>query len=201
MDSQGFQNTSDAVAGFGDEVTFGGTNAVRDLMGTNDVVKKCSTSYKVGGYTGVASSFVTPAGIAKQGGTTIGKSFVNGGKGIWGKITPSKYPTIEYSRTKFPFIAENIYQAQKSGAPKVLTKISGKQASENRKNSLRGIPASPKGMSRDEYPFASSKEGGKGARVMDVPISEQHSQGGTMRAFYNKNNIKDGDKFRVRVIK
>lgn len=42
---------------------------------------------------------------------------------------------------------------------------------------------------------------GAGARIMDVPRSEQSSQGGTMANFYRKNNIIDGDKFRVRVIK
>lgn len=77
MDSQGFKNTSDGISGFADEITLGGVGLVQEAMGTSDMVDKCSTAYKVGGYTGVAGSFVTPAGIAKQGGTTIGKSFVN----------------------------------------------------------------------------------------------------------------------------
>lgn len=81
MDSQAFQNFSDVVAGFGDAVTFDGTTAIHELMGTSSVINKCSTSYKVGGWTGVAGSFVTPAGFAKQGGTTIGKSFINVFKG------------------------------------------------------------------------------------------------------------------------
>jgi hypothetical protein len=38
--------------------------------------------------------------------------------------------------------------------------------------------------SRDEYPFASSKEGGRGARVMCVPVSEQLTQSADLPDFY-----------------
>ena len=42
------------------------------------------------------------------------------------------------------------------------------------------------GNSLDEYPFASSKQGGAGANVKSVPASEQNIQGGTMSSFYKK---------------
>lgn len=36
----------------------------------------------------------------------------------------------------------------------------------------------------DEYPFASTQQGGIGATVMLVPKVEQDAQGGTLNAFY-----------------
>ena len=50
-----------------------------------------------------------------------------------------------------------------------------------------------------EFPFASTKEGEKGARVKEVPAREQSVQGGKLSQFYQRNNIKDGDKFKVKV--
>jgi RHS repeat-associated protein len=55
-------------------------------------------------------------------------------------------------------------------------------------------------QSCDEYPFASTKEGGLGAQVMGVPYSEQIIQGSTISAFYATNKIKNGDPFLVTVI-
>ena len=54
---------------------------------------------------------------------------------------------------------------------------------------VQGVP--------DEYPFASTYEGGKGAFVADVPQSEQNIQGGVLAQFYRIYGIQDGDQFKV----
>lgn len=50
----------------------------------------------------------------------------------------------------------------------------------------------------DEYPFASTREGGAGASVRCVPSGTNSSQGGTLSQFYK--NLKDGDYFCVKVV-
>ncbi|MBI4492580.1 MAG: hypothetical protein HY690_07285 [Chloroflexi bacterium] len=61
------------------------------------------------------------------------------------------------------------------------------------------------GMSCDEYPFASTYEGGDGslsalgraASTAPVPVYEQNRQGGAIGSFVVRNNLRDGDKFTV----
>lgn len=62
----------------------------------------------------------------------------------------------------------------------------------------------PKGKSCDEYPFASTAEGGTALPKDDhgfafVPVAEQNSQSGLITAFYNADRVLDGDAFRVSV--
>ena len=68
-----------------------------------------------------------------------------------------------------------------------------------KRDALRGEKAASPGKSLDEYPFASTKEGGKGASVEAVSVKEQSIQGGQLSQFYKKNKIKDGDSFNVEV--
>jgi RHS repeat-associated protein len=44
--------SAQVFAAAGDKVSFGFTNWVRDKMGTNDVIDKCSLAYQIGGYVG-----------------------------------------------------------------------------------------------------------------------------------------------------
>ncbi len=110
-------------------------------------------------------------------------------------------PVLQFSRSKMPNIADNIDEAIEAGHPTVLTREAAEDAIKaNRRAALKGTPKAKKGQSLDEYPFASSKEGGAGANVKSVPVKEQSIQGGTMSSFYQKNNIQDGDKFIVEII-
>jgi hypothetical protein len=61
---------------------------------------------------------------------------------------------------------------------------------------LEGVP-NIRPLSRDEYPFASSMEGGSGAWVGHVPISQQNAQGAIMKNFFKQNNIQAGSQYRV----
>jgi hypothetical protein len=65
------------------------------------------------------------------------------------------------------------------------------QRKANRLDALRGEPPCENSFkSRDEYPYASSKEGdtntGKKARVMCVPKGEQDTQRGDVQTFYGR---------------
>ncbi len=96
-------------------------------------------------------------------------------------------PILKFSRKKMPNIADNIDEAIETGQPKVLARETDKSAiSANRRNALKGVDDAIDGNSLDEYPFASSKEGGVGANVKSVPVKEQNIQGGTMSSFYKK---------------
>ncbi|MEE9336367.1 MAG: NucA/NucB deoxyribonuclease domain-containing protein [Granulosicoccaceae bacterium] len=112
----------------------------------------------------------------------------------------SDLPTVVFTHEKTPGIAKNIEKAQANGHPDVINRLEGKLAIDNnRREALRGHNKASSGYSLDEYPFASSKQGGKGAQVAPVKVTEQHSQGGTLSSFYDKNNIKDGDAFKVEI--
>ncbi|KAL1957772.1 hypothetical protein VTO42DRAFT_5490 [Malbranchea cinnamomea] len=53
------------------------------------------------------------------------------------------------------------------------------------------------GDSCDEFPFASTKEGGKGAQLRCVPRKENSSEGGQLSRFYKK--LSNGEKFNVAI--
>lgn len=56
-----------------------------------------------------------------------------------------------------------------------------------------GLSYSTFGNSCDEFPFASTQEGGSGARLRCVDSTENSSEGGQLGAFYR--TINDGDQF------
>lgn len=106
-------------------------------------------------------------------------------------------PELKISASKYPELAENILQAQKAGHSNVLTH--GGNAAANRAGALDGVP-NIKGLSRDEYPFASSMQGGQGSWVGHVPASQQNAQGALIKNFVQQNGIKPGDQYRVVVV-
>ena len=61
--------------------------------------------------------------------------------------------------------------------------------------SNNSLPYSSFGDSCDEFPFASTQEGGKGAILRCVDRSENSSEGGQLRAFYR--SLNDGDEFGI----
>jgi hypothetical protein len=105
-------------------------------------------------------------------------------------------PTVAFDFLKTPELADNIWQAQKAGHPEVLTRGPVGIDSINRPLALEGVPEI---LSRDEYPFASTLEGGAGAWVGHVPPAQNSSQGGILMNFYRKFGIKPGDQFQVEV--
>ncbi|RVU34866.1 hypothetical protein EOI86_18680 [Hwanghaeella grinnelliae] len=109
-------------------------------------------------------------------------------------------PVFQVSKSTTPGIARNIENALSKGAPSTLNRVTSKsQIRQNRRNALRGQEAPGPNRSLDEYPFASTKQGGSGACVAAACAPEQNIQGGQLSQFYSKNNIKDGDAFSVRI--
>ncbi|CAB3986524.1 Hypothetical predicted protein [Paramuricea clavata] len=111
------------------------------------------------------------------------------------------YPTITFpcgAGTVMPNVCRNMRNAIAKGHPTLLQRITDKKAiDKNRRDSgCTKMPKTP-GNNCDEYPFASSKQGGKGAETMLVPIRENCKQGGLLGGFYKKNGIKDGDYYNV----
>jgi hypothetical protein len=94
----------------------------------------------------------------------------------------------------------HIRDAIASGKPMILTYDSDLDARDERRGqALKGIPCE-KCMVRDEYPFASTFEGGPGASVRLVPAWEQHFQGAQIGALVRINKLVTGDKIIVRLI-
>jgi hypothetical protein len=120
---------------------------------------------------------------------TVGRGPFAAGRGL---------PVFEIDRRLLPQLADNIRHAQRAGHPDVLTRAAIGANAGNRRNALTGVPHVP-GLTRDEYPFASTVEGGAGAWVGHI-LGVENSRGGTLLGdFYRTHGIRPGDCFTVRV--
>ncbi len=128
-----------------------------------------------------------------------------------GCIFPGFTPVMT-SMQRLPHIAANIRRIQsrgghygRFGSGHPLHHIT--DAAQQRRNHDFLCPPSrprPPGMQCDEYPFASTREGGSGVPPNSrgwawVPAGEQRSQGGLINSFYNANRVLNGDAFWVQV--
>jgi len=96
-------------------------------------------------------------------------------------------------------VAKNVEKGIAQGAPTILYRQANKsQQRRNRRATLRGQTAAGPGKSLDEYLFASTRQGG--ACVSPVCATQNSSSGGKLGQFFNKNKIKDGDAFDVKVV-
>ena len=102
-------------------------------------------------------------------------------------------PTVVFSRSRAPGIAQNFDDAVANGAPTRLNRVGSAARDANRRAALRGQDPAPAGQSLDEYPFACSAQGGCGATVGAVPAGEQSYQGGVLSQFFQGNGIGVGD--------
>ncbi|WP_018681321.1 NucA/NucB deoxyribonuclease domain-containing protein [Actinokineospora enzanensis] len=96
---------------------------------------------------------------------------------------------------RMPFIARNIQLAWGDGITSILTRNSAKQPTNRAAACGSFVPKH--GGSCDEYAFATTDEGGSGARTEEVPLREQRCQGGAITAGYAKAKIGQGDSFLV----
>ncbi len=133
---------------------------------------------------------------------TIGR----GQRCVWADFTP----TIAFSAAQLPEIAAHVQRAQAAGQPggrpsgRPLERLTGPQVNRNRRASCprslvrRFRRARPDG-SCDEYPFASSAQGGSGSSVANVAQRENSSQGGQLGGFYDRERILLNDAYWVAV--
>ncbi|AUS79578.1 hypothetical protein C1701_15875 [Actinoalloteichus sp. AHMU CJ021] len=97
---------------------------------------------------------------------------------------------------RMPHITRNISPAWSEGKEHVLTR-SGVSRHANYKAACGGFVKKHVDGSCDEYAFASTVQGGIGARTEEVPAREQDCQGGTPAAAYRWQGIRAGDDFLV----
>jgi Deoxyribonuclease NucA/NucB len=116
-----------------------------------------------------------------------------------GCANPSYTPTYVISSSTYPDIAK-FDKAQIAGHPSwaTLTRVSPAQADKNRSVACKGFKPPP-GKSCDEFPYASTSQGGAGAARTAVNKKENSSQGGNLVGFYNANRLFYGEKFHVKV--
>jgi len=115
--------------------------------------------------------------------------------------------TINFDGNRLPCIAYNVATAQANGAPANLTRTTDAAIiGGNRGASCGPARATVAQLNRDagvvfyscdEYPFASTNQGGINAQVMIVPLAENNSQGGQLGAFYRQNGIGNNDGFQA----
>lgn len=112
-------------------------------------------------------------------------------------------PVLEINALNYPNLAENIWHAQMAGHPRTLTFGSNKKYNRKEAMTVRDEIFSgqiPRILSRDEYPFACTKEGGAASWVGHIPPRENSAQGGLIAALIKRYDLKEGDSFEVRVI-
>ncbi|MGH9622573.1 MAG: NucA/NucB deoxyribonuclease domain-containing protein [Bryobacteraceae bacterium] len=119
-----------------------------------------------------------------------------------GCVNPLYIPLYILSSAQYPNVASTIrpyLNAHPNGDQ--LNRVSATQGAMNRNIACSGFvpdPTVPNG-SCDEYPFATSAQGGAGAHTNTVPLSEHSSQGADLGVFYRTNRVIYGDEYDVEV--
>lgn len=109
-------------------------------------------------------------------------------------------PVANFSEAAHPGIADNLAEYLSGGGSPIFTRQMGRSLIRaNRRAAQRGAERPPVGMTWEEAPFASTREGGKGAILTLISRAENDSQGGFLSNFYNANKIGNGDRFYVTV--
>ena len=73
-----------------------------------------------------------------------------------------------------------------------LTRVSPQQAVANRRVACKGFKPISSTNSCDEFPYASTSQGGAGAAVEHVNKTENLAHGGNIVGFYNANRLHYG---------
>ncbi|MGW3405712.1 polymorphic toxin-type HINT domain-containing protein, partial [Streptomyces zhihengii] len=101
--------------------------------------------------------------------------------------------------------AANFQRAVASGAPAIVTRGAGGEAAarRTRRQAQAHAPRPRRFASNatwEEYPFASTVEGGRGATLTLSPGSINSSHGNALKRFYSDSGIGVGDQFIVRIL-
>ncbi|MEV5881782.1 DUF6531 domain-containing protein [Streptomyces sp. NPDC052020] len=112
--------------------------------------------------------------------------------------TVNVLPVAHFSERDFPGVNENLAEALARGESPIVTRQTGRRnIRRNRRHAQQGLDRPPSDMTWEEYPFASSAEGGRGAVTTLVERAENNRQGGFLSAFYTQHGIRNGDQFYV----
>ena len=163
----------------------------------------------VGGARGVAGLLGVAAGSSMATEFTLSRlqDWINEAGVVWRQKNPNRSvpKIVPIPASLIPTVALHIQMAQGTGRPSVLTRAPIGRNIRNRAKVLAGIPRATLlfgvGYSFDEYPFASSLEGGSPTvSVAPVPFYENLIQGGIISASYYLERITPYSKFEVVVI-
>ena len=104
------------------------------------------------------------------------------------------YPVLEIDWAKYPDLADNIWHAQMTGREKVLTYVGPNLGKTNRKEAMHfeidGMRQEIMHiLSRDEYPFACTLEGGGASWIGHIPGGQNSAQGGLIASFIRAQGI------------
>ncbi|NEY36226.1 type IV secretion protein Rhs [Streptomyces sp. PRKS01-65] len=112
--------------------------------------------------------------------------------------TVNVLPVAHFSERDFPGVNDNLAEALARGESPIVTRQTGRRnIRRNRRHAQQGLDRPPSDMTWEEYPFASSAEGGRGAVTTLVERAENNRQGGFLSAFYTQHGILNGDQFYV----
>lgn len=103
-------------------------------------------------------------------------------------------PAVVYNAGTMREHFDHKLDAIESGQPGTLTRGNPADTAGRRRDALGGTPTQT-GKARDEYPFASTAEGGAGSSVRYVPRGESNREGPLLSGFYKKNQVREGDRF------
>jgi hypothetical protein len=106
-------------------------------------------------------------------------------------------PILRYPGKSLPDTAQNMARYMEDhglDATSTFTRATAKVRDANRAANLALYTGDP---SMEEFPFASTVEGGPGAYLVQVSIDEQRAQGRLLSSFYRQNGIRPGDPFGI----
>ncbi len=106
-------------------------------------------------------------------------------------------PILRYPGKSLPQTAQNMARYMNDNgldATSTFTRVGSKLRDANR--AANQLPYSG-GPSMEEFPFASTAQGGPGAYLTQVSIDEQRAQGRLLSTFYRQNEIQPGDPFGI----
>ena len=117
-----------------------------------------------------------------------------------GCANPAFTPTYVLSSARYPSIAK-FDKAQLARHPRLrtLTRATPQQLKANRRAACKGFEPERKGDSCDEFPYASTVQGGQGAAQEHVNKAENKAQGGNLVGFYTANRLHYGERFHIEV--
>ncbi|WP_181647938.1 LamG-like jellyroll fold domain-containing protein [Streptomyces sp. WAC00263] len=118
--------------------------------------------------------------------------------------TATALPVHEIDSSLYPGVAANFDKAIANGESPIVTRMTGRaNIRANRNAAQAGLPRPgtiAPGMSWEEFPFASTYEGGSGATTSLIPRVENvnHGRDSLWRGFLEPLGLQDGDQYYVR---
>ncbi|MFT7841256.1 polymorphic toxin-type HINT domain-containing protein [Saccharothrix sp. BKS2] len=115
----------------------------------------------------------------------------------------NELPVHEIDSNAFPGVAANFAKAVGNGKSPIVTRLAGRSSIRANRNAAQAGSPRPgtlgSGMSWEEFPFASTVEGGSGATLSLIPLTENTTHGRkSLWPFLRDNDVKGGDQYYVR---